>query len=118
MHVCQVKTDTAGMIKNKGSCALRFCIEGTSFAFLNCHLASGGGEVYKRTEMIRTILNEAFSKAKGLQKILAHDCVFLLGDLNFRVNHDNEMVRTAIEVKRIDQILQYDELIQLQRSIE
>ena len=110
-YVCQVKTGAGGMTKNKGSCALRFRIDETSFAFLNCHLASGNGEIHKRTEMVRTILHEAFLKAKSLPRSLAHNCVFLFGDLNFRVNLSNEVVRSAIKDKRIEHILQYDELL-------
>ena len=86
IYVCQVKAGMGGMTKNKGSCALRFRIDESSFSFLNCHLASGNGEVHKRTEMVRTIMNEAFSKAKSLPRAMAHNCVFLFGDLNFRVN--------------------------------
>lgn len=37
----KVKTGTKGMTANKGSVAIRFDIDDTSFMFLNCHLTSG-----------------------------------------------------------------------------
>lgn len=38
---CKVKTGFAGKSGNKGSVAIRFSIDDTSFMFINCHLASG-----------------------------------------------------------------------------
>lgn len=35
------KTGTGGMTANKGSVALRFNFDDTSFMFMNCHLTSG-----------------------------------------------------------------------------
>jgi len=43
LFVCGVKAATVGFAKNKGSVALRFKIDETSFVFLNCHLAAGEG---------------------------------------------------------------------------
>lgn len=37
----KVKTGFSGMTGNKGSVAIRFNYEDTSFAFINCHLESG-----------------------------------------------------------------------------
>lgn len=93
-----------GMTKNKGSCALRFRVDETSFAFLNCHLASGDA-IKGRTEMIKLILHEAFSKAKTLPRAMAHNCVFIFGDLNFRVSLSNAATREAIREKKIQHLL-------------
>ena len=103
LYTCQIKAGLGQ--KHKGSCALRFRIDETTFAFFNCHLASGTGEVYKRTEMVRTIIQEAFCKAKTLPRAMAHNCLFLFGDLNFRVNLDNHVAREAIREKKIAHLL-------------
>ena len=66
LYMCKVKAGLGGLAKNKGSCAMRFQIDDTTFAFLNCHLASGEDSVHKRTEMVNLILDMAFSKAKAL----------------------------------------------------
>lgn len=105
LYTCQVKAGLGGIAKNKGSCALRFRIDETTFSFLNCHLASGSGEVSQRTEMVKTILDSAFSKAKGLPKAAEHNCVFLFGDLNFRVNIDNRIAREALRERKLDHLL-------------
>ena len=100
LYSCQIKAGLGGIAKNKGSCALRFRIDNTNFAFLNCHLASGDA-IKGRTEMIKLILNEAFCKAKTLPRAMAHNCVFLFGDLNFRVTFDNALAREAIQEGRL-----------------
>lgn len=41
MHTVKIKTGTSGYTANKGSVALRFNVEDTSFMFMNCHLCSG-----------------------------------------------------------------------------
>ena len=55
--------------------------------------------------MVKTILDSAFSKAKGLPKAVAHTCVFLFGDLNFRVNLDNRVAREAIRERKLAHLL-------------
>jgi hypothetical protein len=45
MHTVKIKTGTSGYTANKGSVALRFNFEDTSFMFLNCHLCSGQKKV-------------------------------------------------------------------------
>lgn len=42
-YLCKVKAGMGGLASNKGSVALRFKIDDTSFAILNCHLKSGKG---------------------------------------------------------------------------
>jgi len=37
---------------NKGSVAMRFKIDATTFAFLNCHLKAGEGHVNERVDML------------------------------------------------------------------
>ena len=117
LYTCQVKAGMGGMTKNKGSCALRFRVDSTNFAFLNCHLASGDA-IKDRTEMIKLILNEAFSKAKTLPRAMAHNCVFLFGDLNFRVSLSNQEAREAVRKKMIPHMLQYEELLMLRHALE
>jgi len=63
-----VKAGTGGFAKNKGCVSLRFKIDGTSFAFINCHLQSGQGNVIRRVEQLLTVLDHAFLKEKGFPK--------------------------------------------------
>lgn len=50
--MCKVKVGMGGFAANKGSVAVRFKIDQTTFAFLNCHLTAGEGKIYKRVEML------------------------------------------------------------------
>jgi hypothetical protein len=52
LYMCKVKVGMGGFAANKGSVAVRFKIDQTTFAFLNCHLAAGEGKIYKRVEML------------------------------------------------------------------
>ena len=47
------KTGTKGMTANKGSVALRFNFDDTSFMFMNCHLTSGQSKVKERCADVR-----------------------------------------------------------------
>ena len=38
LYMCKVKVGMGGFAANKGSVAVRFKIDETTFAFLNCHL--------------------------------------------------------------------------------
>lgn len=111
LYVCKVKAGMGGLTKNKGSTALRFKIDDTTFAFLNCHLSAGKGEVEKRAEMLKMILEQAFKKAKGLYDAYDHDVIFIFGDLNFRLELKNKDARDAILSENIDYLKQFDELL-------
>jgi hypothetical protein len=49
----KVKTGLSGMTGNKGSVAIRFNFDDTSFAFINTHLESGQNKVGERLEHVR-----------------------------------------------------------------
>ena len=49
---------------------------------------------------------------------MEHNCIFLFGDLNFRVNLDNHVAREAIREKKIAHLLQFEELLQLRHAYE
>jgi len=117
LYVTKVKAGMGGLTKNKGSVAMRFKIDDTTFAFLNCHLSSGKGEVEKRSEMLRMILSQAFSKARGLYKAAEHDVIYIFGDLNFRIDLKNKEARQAILESNLTYLKQYDEFSAI-RNIE
>jgi len=47
VHTVKIKTGTGGITANKGSTAIRFNYDDTSFLFLNCHLAHGENAMKK-----------------------------------------------------------------------
>ncbi|EAZ26209.1 hypothetical protein OsJ_10076 [Oryza sativa Japonica Group] len=72
--------------------SVRFWLHDTSFCVACCHLASGGrdGDVAHRNADATEILSRTtFPRGHSLnlpQKILDHDRVILLGDLNYRIS--------------------------------
>lgn len=60
LYLCKVKTGMGGLTKNKGAVAVRFKVDDTTFAFFNCHLSAGKGNVESRADMMRMILQQAF----------------------------------------------------------
>ena len=52
LFVTKIEVGTSGFAQNKGSVALRFKIDETTFALINCHLKAGEGNVVKRVEML------------------------------------------------------------------
>ena len=68
---------------------MRLRIDQTSFAFLNCHLKSGEGNVLKRLDMLKTIIEKTFAELKLSPEFANHDILLLFGDLNFRITMSN-----------------------------
>ena len=92
--------DVLGM--NNGSVAMRFKIDATVFAFLNCHLKTSEGKVSDRVEMLSNILEEVFIKNKGFPRNEEQPVVVIFGDLNFRVTLESTQAREAVLRNDID----------------
>ena len=100
LYMCKVE-DSDGPVRgalgiNKGSVAMRFKIDATTFAFLNCHLKAGEGKVYERVEMLSHILENTFLRSKGFPKDEDQQVIVIFGDLNFRISLDNSKAREAV----------------------
>lgn len=115
--MCKVQAGWGGYGKNKGSVAMRFRIDQTTFAFLNCHLESGEGNVLKRLDMLKTILKEAFTEKKFAPDTAHHNIAFIFGDLNFRIGMTNHELRDQIKLRNYDFIKQYDELLIIKNQV-
>jgi hypothetical protein len=61
----------------------------------------------QRLEDITQIYQRAFDSAKGYQEYNTqqHEFKFLIGDLNFRIELDDESVRAAIESQNYNSLL-------------
>jgi hypothetical protein len=68
MHTVKIKTGTSGYTANKGSVALRFDFEDSSFMFLNCHLASGQNKVPQRIAEIKQTYTETLNYFNDVQE--------------------------------------------------
>ncbi|XP_028767069.1 type IV inositol polyphosphate 5-phosphatase 9-like [Neltuma alba] len=106
-----------GCLGNKGSVSVRFQLHETSFCFVCSHLASGGreGDEKLRNSNVSEIFSRtSFPRGGPLldlpKKILHHDLVILLGDLNYRIALPEETTRLLVESKHWDSLLENDQL--------
>ncbi|OIW01885.1 hypothetical protein TanjilG_31067 [Lupinus angustifolius] len=104
-----------GFLGNKGSVSVRFMLHETSFCFLCTHLASGGregDEKHRNSNIAEIFSRTGFPKGPLLdlpRKILDHDHVILLGDLNYRISLREETTHTLVEERDWDSLLQNDQ---------
>ena len=81
-----------GVMGNKGGVAIRFDVWDSSFCVINSHLNAGQGNTPRRNQDYLDIsTNLAFEGEGGTPMgIFEHDFLFWMGDLNYRINGDNE----------------------------
>ncbi|XP_061371176.1 type IV inositol polyphosphate 5-phosphatase 9-like isoform X2 [Gastrolobium bilobum] len=106
-----------GCLGNKGSVSVRFMLHETSFCFVCSHLASGGregDEKHRNSNVTEIFSRTSFPKGPMLdlpRRILDHDCVIFLGDLNYRISLPEETTRLLIEKGDWDSLLQNEQLM-------
>jgi len=105
-----------GCLGNKGSVSVRFRLHETNFCFVCTHLASGGregDERYRNSNVAEILSRTGFPKGPSLdlpQKILDHDRIILLGDLNYRISLPEIETRLLVDKGEWNALLQNDQL--------
>ena len=103
-----VKTGLGGATGNKGSVAIRFVLNGTSFCFVAAHFAAGQSQVAERNadyaEITRKIQFPMGRTLKG------HDYVFWCGDFNYRIDMDKDEMKELIKLGELQPVLENDQL--------
>ncbi|BAT98703.1 hypothetical protein VIGAN_10002300 [Vigna angularis var. angularis] len=106
-----------GCLGNKGSVSVRFVLHETSFCFVCGHLASGGregDERHRNSDVSEIFSRTSFPKGPLLdlpRKILDHNHIVLLGDLNYRISLPEETTRLLVENEDWDSLLEHDQLM-------
>ncbi|KAA8529880.1 hypothetical protein F0562_034516 [Nyssa sinensis] len=101
---------------NKGSVSVRFQLHETSFCFVCSHLASGGrqgDEKYRNSNAADILSRTSFPRGPSLdlqRKILDHDLVIFLGDLNYRISLPESATRLLVTTGEWDALLEHDQL--------
>ncbi|KAG7449414.1 inositol polyphosphate phosphatase [Guyanagaster necrorhizus] len=105
------KTGLRGMSGNKGAVGIRLQYHDTNFCFLTAHLAAGHSNVDERNADYRTIVNDLhFLKGKTIS---SHENIIWLADTNYRIDLDNEIVRTLAQSDDFDSLVSADQLKQV-----
>ncbi|KAJ3695793.1 hypothetical protein LUZ60_001170 [Juncus effusus] len=119
LRVASVGRGIMGCLGNKGCIAISMSVHRTSFCFVCSHLASGEkeGDELKRNSDVAEILKSTqfpkICKVPGRQipeRILDHERVIWLGDLNYRVALSYDETRTLLEDNDWDALLEKDQL--------
>ncbi|GLT54839.1 hypothetical protein SLA2020_280030 [Shorea laevis] len=113
---CIVSCGVMGCLGNKGAVSVRFRLHETSFCFVCCHLASGGregDEKYRNSNVAEILSRTNFPRGPSLdlpRKILDHDRVIFLGDLNYRISLPEATTRLVADREEWNALLENDQL--------
>ncbi|PKA50748.1 Type I inositol 1,4,5-trisphosphate 5-phosphatase CVP2 [Apostasia shenzhenica] len=119
LRVSSLGRGIMGYLGNKGCIAMSMTIHKTSFCFVCSHLASGekeGDEMRRNSDVAEILKNTQFSKIckrptrQIPEKIMDHDRVIWLGDLNYRVALSYDETRALLENNDWNALLEKDQL--------
>ncbi|KAG8076319.1 hypothetical protein GUJ93_ZPchr0006g45264 [Zizania palustris] len=127
-HIGHLRVDCVGRgimgwLGNKGCIAMSMTLHHTSLCFVCSHLASGEkegdelkrnadvAEILKSTQFPRACRAPAATSRRVPEKILDHDLMIWLGDLNYRIALSYDETRTLLEDNDWDTLLEKDQLI-------
>ncbi|KFV64586.1 Phosphatidylinositol 3,4,5-trisphosphate 5-phosphatase 2A, partial [Dryobates pubescens] len=113
VHTSSVKTGIANTLGNKGAVGVSFLFNGTSFGFVNCHLASGSEKTHRRNQNYSDILRSLVLGDKqlgGFDLTLRFTHLFWFGDLNYRLDMDVQDILAHITKKEFEALLAVDQL--------
>ncbi|EEF29250.1 type I inositol polyphosphate 5-phosphatase, putative [Ricinus communis] len=119
LRVSSVGRGIMGCLGNKGCISVSITLHRTSLCFVCCHLASGekeGDELRRNADVAEIIRSTLFPKIcknsnpRGPERIIDHDRIICLGDLNYRVALSYEEARILLEGNDWDALLEKDQL--------
>lgn len=108
-----------GCLGNKGCISVSMLFHQTSFCFICSHLASGekeGDELRRNSDVVEILRNTQFAKicrvpnSRIPTKILEHDRVIWLGDLNYRISLSYSETKRLMDREAWDALLNKDQL--------
>ncbi|CAL1676754.1 unnamed protein product [Lasius platythorax] len=113
IEVQYTKTGFGGMWGNKGAVSIRMNAYGVSVCVVNTHLTPHDHLLADRISDYNTIVTDHTFTAPDTSKILYHDYIFWIGDLNFRLNEE-DLTATEIDLlvkkKQLKELLKRDQL--------
>jgi len=106
---------------NKGGVAVRLELQDTEYCFVNSHLAAGDSEVERRNQDYH-LINKGVRFHHNMENTneyhLITDCdhIIWMGDLNYRINMESNVVKIMISEDDLTKLLNADQLHQ-QRAL-
>ncbi|KAJ1696205.1 hypothetical protein LUZ63_004717 [Rhynchospora breviuscula] len=119
LRAASVGRGIMGCLGNKGCIAISMSLYWTTFCFVCSHLASGekeGDELRRNTDVTEILKSTQFSKVCKLpgrqipERILDHERIIWLGDLNYRVALSYDETKSLLEDNDWDTLLEKDQL--------
>ncbi|KAH7654607.1 Inositol-polyphosphate 5-phosphatase protein, partial [Dioscorea alata] len=120
LRISCVSRGIMGYLGNKGCISVSMCLYQTRFCFVCSHLASGekeGDELRRNSDVIETLKNTQFPricKASSIRrmpdKILGHDRIIWLGDLNYRIALSYSETKKLLLDNNWDALFEKDQL--------
>ncbi|GAB2211374.1 hypothetical protein Droror1_Dr00024686 [Drosera rotundifolia] len=122
-HISHMRTSCISRgimgLGNKGCISVSLSLYRTSFCFICSHLASGekeGDELRRNSDVIEILKNTQFPRrckvpnSRVPDRILDHDRIIWLGDLNYRIALSYAETRKLLEENDWDTLLSKDQL--------
>ncbi|KAL5994919.1 hypothetical protein ACLOJK_024976 [Asimina triloba] len=117
LRLSSVGRGIMGYLGNKGCISVSMSLHQTSFCFVCSHLASGekeGDELRRNSDVMEILKHTQFQKIcktsrRIPEKILEHDRVIWLGDLNYRIALSYLETRHLLENNDWDTLLEKDQ---------
>ncbi|CAJ1943149.1 unnamed protein product [Sphenostylis stenocarpa] len=123
LKVSPVGVGLMGYMGNKGSVSVSMSLFQSRLCFVCSHLTSGqkdGAETRRNSDVHEILRRTCFSSSvfdtDQPQTIPSHDQIFWFGDLNYRINMMDGEVRKLVALKKWDELMNYDQLINELRS--
>ncbi|KAL4376131.1 hypothetical protein GQ457_02G011400 [Hibiscus cannabinus] len=119
VKVSSVACGIMGYLGNKASVSVSMSIDSTSFCFIAAHLASGekSGDEGRRNRQVseifkRTSFPQSANDDDNLHPltILGHDRIFWFGDLNYRLDLEDNLARYLIKKQDWKALQEFDQL--------
>ncbi|XP_043723464.1 type I inositol polyphosphate 5-phosphatase 10-like [Telopea speciosissima] len=119
LRVSCVGRGILGYLGNKGCISVSLSLHQTTFCFVCSHLASGekeGDELRRNSDVIEILKNTQFRKIcktphrRIPERILEHERIIWLGDLNYRIALSYSETRKLLENNDWDALLAKDQL--------
>ncbi|KAG5334381.1 INP5K phosphatase, partial [Acromyrmex charruanus] len=113
------KTGFGGIWGNKGAVSIRMNTYGVSICVVNTHLTPHDHLLADRVSDYNTIVTDHTFTAPFTSRILYHDYIFWIGDLNFRLNGE-ELTAADIDLlvkkKQLKELLERDQLMMVMKE--